>query len=85
MHEAQTQDAFEHIVSPSDIDLNSMSDEQFQKVVDGIPSLSNTQMRKYMKLMSRHKPGKDAQKSAKKAKARNKAKAVKASRKANRK
>lgn len=72
------------IETPLDSELNSLSNEQFEKVVEQIPSLSNNQVRRYMKLMSRHKPVNEEAKAKRKLKNRAKAKAAKKSRKANR-
>lgn len=73
------------IETPLDSELNALSDEQFAKVIDQIPSLSNTQVRRYMKLMSHHKPVNEQEKAARKVRNRKKAKVAKKSRKANRK
>lgn len=70
---------------PTDEELNEMSEEEFARVVNGIPRLSNNDMRRYMRLMSNNKPVNEEAKAKAKQKARAKAKLQKKSRKANRK
>lgn len=50
-----------------------------------LPKFSNTQVRRYLKLMSRHKPGKEKEKVVKKATNRAKNKVAKQARRKNRK
>lgn len=50
-----------------------------------LPKFSNAQVRRYLKLMSRHKPGKEKEKAAKKATNRAKNKSAKQARRQNRK
>lgn len=67
--------------------LEGVEDEQ--EVADiirkSIPRISNAQVRRYMKLMSRHKPGNEKEKANKKATSRAKSKAAKKARRRNRK
>ena len=76
-----------------EIDLNSLSeeienasDEEAMDIIKKkIPKFSNAQVRRYLNLMSRHKPGKEKEKAAKKAASRAKSKVARKSRKQNRK
>lgn len=62
-----------------------MSDAEFENYVASLPKMSNSQVRRYMKLMSRHKPGREEVKAKRKIKNRAKNKIARKQRKANRK
>lgn len=68
----------------TDDELNAMPDSDFQEVVDTIPSMTNNQMRQYMRLMNRHKPVNEEAKAARKIASRKKNKAARKSRRNNR-
>lgn len=68
----------------TDAELNDMSDDKFQQVVDTIPKMSNNQMRHYMRLMNRHKPVNEIAKAARKVSSRKKNKAARNARRTNR-
>lgn len=59
-------------------------DEAIEVIKKHIPKFSNAQVRRYMKLMNRHKPGKEKEKATKKANNRAKNKAAKKARRNNR-
>lgn len=59
-------------------------DEAIEIIKKHIPKFSNAQVRRYMKLMNRHKPGKEKVKAAKKVTNRAKNKAAKKARRNNR-
>lgn len=66
--------------------LEGLDDEAAEEIIKkSLPKFSNAQVRRYMKLMSRHKPGKEKEKAAKKATNRAKNKTAKQARRQNRK
>ena len=67
-------------------EIENASDEEAMDIIKKkIPKFSNAQVRRYLNLMSRHKPGKEKEKAAKKAASRAKSKVARKSRKQNRK
>lgn len=83
MHEAD-QNEQRYLEDLTDEELNAMSDEDFANVVKAIPTPTKSELRRYMKMMSRHKPVNEKTKAKRKITARKKAKVQKQSRKANR-
>lgn len=69
----------------TDEQLNNMTADEFEQVLQSIPTPSNNELRRYMKTLSRHTPGKEAIKAKRKVTNRAKNKLARKQRKANRK